>query len=77
MSGKERHSRHLHLIYKNKVKEIKKSKGKYRYFFFIGNRKQKRFFIKTLLKRYKILPYPKNKSELYEIKNKINLQTTL
>ena len=75
--GKERHSRHLHLIDMNKVKEIKKSRGKHRYFYFIGNKKQRRYFLETLQKRYKILGYPKDKNKYYEIKNKIPLQNSL
>jgi hypothetical protein len=75
--GRERHSRHLSLIDMNKVKSIRKATGKHRYFYFIGNRRQKRFFMKILLKRYKILDYPKQKNERYFIKNDIILQTSL
>jgi len=76
-NGKERHSRHLHLINESEVKEIKKSKGKHRYFYFIGNKRQKRKFLRKLLKRYKILNYPKGKNKYYDINNKISLQKTL
>lgn len=75
--GKERHSRHMYLIDENKIKEVKKSKGKHRYFYFIGNKKQKRYFMKILLKRYKILNYPKDKNEYYKIENKILQQKSL
>jgi hypothetical protein len=72
-NGSEKHSRHKYLINENEVKEIKKSKGKYRYYYFIGSKDKKEKFLNIIKSRFKILPYPKGKNEYYNIENKINL----
>jgi len=63
--------------YKHILEEVIKSSGKHRYFYFIGNKTQKRKFMKILLDRYKMLPYPKTENINYEIKNKISLTKNL
>ncbi|MCH7568423.1 MAG: hypothetical protein IIA87_03295 [Nanoarchaeota archaeon] len=75
--GKERHSRHLHLIKEELIKEIKISIGKHRYFYFLGNKKDKENMKEMLLKRYEILSYPKAVNKRYEIINKISHQSQL
>jgi hypothetical protein len=75
--NRERHSRHMYLINMNEVKEIKYGIGKHRYFYFIGNKKQKRYFLSVFNKMYKVLSYPKDNVKHYEINNNIKLQEDL
>lgn len=67
--GKVRHSRHMHLIDQSKVVETKKSIGKHRYYKFLGDKRQRKLFMKYYFERYKDLPYPKEKNENYEFGN--------
>ena len=75
--GRERHSRHKHLIDENLVKEVKKSIGKHRYYYFKGNKTFKKKMLGKIKKRFKILDYPKEINRKYEIKGKILNQTQL
>ena len=75
--GKCRHSRHKYLIKEREIKEIKRSVGKHRYFYFIGNRRQKKQMKRMLLERYKIETYPKLEPKHYNAKYKPILQTRL
>jgi len=76
-NGQTRHSRHEHLIDHNKVVEVKKSIGKHRYFYFLGDRRRKRYFLKKLQERYEILPYPKGQNDYYKIEKTIPIQKDL
>jgi hypothetical protein len=40
-------------------------------------RVEEKYEVKKLTSRFKILPYPKEENKLYEIKNKITLQSDL
>ena len=76
--GSERHSRHKHLIKEWEVDEVLLSVGKHRYFYFVGDKRSKRLFMKKLEHYYEILDYPKDKNELYEIKSEgFDIQKTL
>ena len=41
--------------------------SKFRYFYFIGNKRDKRIWLKELKKRYTIMPYPKGENQRYKI----------
>ena len=58
---------------------ITKSIGssKHRYFYFIGNKKDKREWLKELKLRYTIYDYPKGENKRYEMSNKTIKATTL
>jgi len=75
--GRERHERHKYLIEMNSVTEIKYSKGKHRYYYFVGDKKFKREMFKKLENRFDILPYPKGINNRYNINDNICKQKTL
>jgi hypothetical protein len=73
--GTERHQRHRNKINMEQVKEVKKTTGKARYYFFCGNVKYKKLMLNKL--RYKILPYPKGENKRYDASYQPSIQTTL
>lgn len=70
------HEKSLYKRYKtSSIKELKKlglnityekQKGKHRYFYFIGSKKQRKEFKNEVLSKYKQLPYPKGNNKRYE-----------
>jgi len=60
------HERHSKKINNRKIKpvDIVKSKGKHRYYKFLGSKKFKKEMLKKL--RFSILPYPKGESKRYD-----------
>ena len=79
-NGRERHARHKHLIDEKKVKEIRKAdKGKARYLYFRGNKREKRKMRKMLEKRDTMekKPYPKGENQSHKKDIKINKQNQL
>ena len=48
-----------------------KGEYKHRYFYFLGSPKEKRVWLKTLLAKYKQLPYPKGDNQRYDASYKI------
>jgi hypothetical protein len=73
--GSERHQRHEDKIDMRLVDKVEKTTGKARYYFFIGNKKEKNN-MKNLL-RYEILPYPKGDNKRYDASYKPKIQTQL
>jgi hypothetical protein len=73
--GSERHQRHEDKIDMRLVDRVEKTTGKARYYFFIGNKKEKNN-MKNLL-RYEILPYPKGDNKRYDASYKPKIQTQL
>ena len=67
----------MHLIDMKEVIRIKKSKGKFRYFYFLDKRRNKEILKEMLLKRYKILPYPKGENKRYLIDKTVPQQKQL
>ena len=72
-NGTERHSRNKNHINMRRVKEVKLSTGKHRYFYFLGSKKDKKIMKEMLMKRYAIKKYPKGENDRYAV-GKINLQ---
>lgn len=54
-----------------------KGTHKFRYFYFIGSKKEKKEMMKSLLERYSIEPYPKGDNERYDSSYKPAVQLTL
>jgi len=75
--GSERHSRHIHLINMDLVDDVLLSSGKHRYYFFVGNKRDKRVFLDVLLDLYDILPYPKGLNNYYDDSNNVLIQKDL
>jgi len=73
--GTERHQRHRNKINIDQVKEIKKTIGKARYYYFIGDKKFKKLMLQKL--RYEILPYPKGDNQRYDSSYNPSIQTEL
>ena len=65
VNGSTIHNRHSKEILSrgHQINKVKSS-GKYRYYYFIGSKKQKKEMLKAL--RYPILPYPKGESKRYD-----------
>jgi hypothetical protein len=55
--------------------EIKQPK--HRYFFILGNKRERKKYKKELLKQYKIKPYPKGQNKKYDASYKPSIQTRL
>tara|TARA_R100001443_G_scaffold26859_1_gene40193 strand:+ start:1797 stop:2495 length:699 start_codon:yes stop_codon:yes gene_type:complete len=67
-----------HTLLKEKYGEklyLKERARKHRYFYFLGNKKEKKKFLKNL--QYPIQNYPKNENKNYEIVNNNNTQMLL
>lgn len=67
--GTIKHSRHIGKENSTNIKEIYKSTGKARYYYFLGNKKEKKEMKKML--RFPILPYPKGESKRYDASAKL------
>ena len=78
--GTVKHSRHDDKINMNEVKEVKKSKqGKARYYYFVGNKREKRKMKNKFRKRKHLekKPYPKGDNEEYDTGEKLHKQQRL
>jgi len=74
-SGQEKHRRHAKDINMDNVKEIKRTEGKHRYYYFVGNKREKRKMRKKL--RFEEKPYPKGDNEKHKKNVKVNNQKSL
>ena len=74
-NGKELHQRHENKIQEKNIKEIKKTTGKCRYYYFHANKRDKRKMIDIM--RFEELPYPKGENENYDASYRPQTQTTL
>ena len=54
-----------------------KADNKFRYFYFLGNKKEKKEMLKALLEKYLILPYPKGDNVRYNADYQPNVQLRL
>ena len=78
--GTVKHARHYDKINMNEVKEVKKSKqGKARYYYFVGNKREKRKMKNKFRKRKHLekKPYPKGDNEEYDTGDKLHKQQRL
>lgn len=64
-------------IQKDKGWELVKGTYKHRYFYFIGNRKQKKEMMKALLEKYKFEAYPKGDNTRYDASYKPTINGVL
>ena len=73
--GTTKHQRHYPTTDKKTIEKIHKTKGKHRYYFLHGNRKEKKKMFSLL--RYPVLPYPKGETKRYDASAKFHTQTKL
>jgi hypothetical protein len=73
--GSERHQRHEKTINMDLVDRVEKTTGKARYFYFIGDKKQKKEMQRLL--RFDRLPYPKGDNQRYDASYKPTTQSVL
>jgi len=60
---------------KSMVSRIEKTSSRHRYYYFIGNKKNKKEMLKKL--RFKIIPYPKGDNKKYNTNCDLNIQNIL
>jgi hypothetical protein len=73
--GTERHQRHGDKINPDMVERVEITTGKARYYYFVGNRRDRKK-MRTML-RFKVLPYPKGNNTRYDNSYTPTVQTTL
>jgi len=73
--GSKKHNRHYKNIDLRMVSRIEKTSSKHRYYYFIGNKKNKKEMLKKL--RFKIIPYPKGDNKKYNTNCDLNIQNIL
>jgi len=78
--GSVRHARHAYRINMEHVEEIQRSEyGKFRYYYFVGNKREKRKMWEIFDKRESLqeLPYPKGENENYDTGEELHKQQRL
>ena len=73
--GDELHQRHSDKIPDDMIENIEHSKGKHRYYYFHGNKTDKKKMRKML--RYDVLPYPKGDNKRYDASYEPEVQNLL
>ena len=79
--GSKRHQRHMgggkkeKMIVSGEIVGVTRATGKARYYYFIGDKREKKEMMKML--RYPILPYPKGENRRYDASHKPHVQQTL
>ena len=73
--GNERHQRHEKTIDMSLVDRVEKTQGKARYYYFVGNKRDKKEMMKML--RFPVLPYPKGDNQRYDASYQPDLQQVL
>jgi hypothetical protein len=74
-NGELKHRRHKDKIKKDDIEKIIIPKGKHRYYYFIGTKKEKKEMLKAL--RYEIQPYPKGENKNYDASYEPTIQVKL